>query len=57
MALLRISAPVGFGNLHLGPALFGFLAHNPGVDLTLDVDDRFVDVVREVRRGNLARPG
>jgi DNA-binding transcriptional LysR family regulator len=44
---LRISAPVGFGNLHLGPALFGFLAQNPGVDLTLDVDDRFVDVVKE----------
>jgi len=47
MGPLRISAPVGFGNLHLGPALFGFLAQNPGVDLTLDVDDRFVDVVRE----------
>jgi DNA-binding transcriptional LysR family regulator len=44
---LRISAPVGFGNLHLGPALFGFLAQNPGVDLTVDVDDRFVDVVKE----------
>jgi DNA-binding transcriptional LysR family regulator len=44
---LRISAPVGFGNLHLGPALFGFLVQNPGIDLTLDVDDRFVDVVRE----------
>ena len=26
---LRISAPVGFGNLHLGPALFSFLAQNP----------------------------
>ena len=26
---LRISAPVGFGCLHLGPALFGFLAANP----------------------------
>jgi len=44
---LRISAPVGFGNLHLGPALFSFLAQNPSVDLTLDLDDRFVDVMKE----------
>ncbi|MGH7939199.1 MAG: LysR family transcriptional regulator [Bryobacteraceae bacterium] len=26
---LRISATVSFGSLHLGPALFGFLARNP----------------------------
>lgn len=44
---LRISAPVGFGNLHLGPALFEFLAQNPGLELTLEVDDRFVDVIAE----------
>lgn len=44
---LRISAPVGFGNLHLGPALFGFLARYPAVEMTLEVDDRFVDVVGE----------
>ena len=44
---LRISAPVGFGNLHIGPALFGFLSQHPGLDLTLDVDDRFVDAVKE----------
>jgi DNA-binding transcriptional LysR family regulator len=44
---LRISAPVGFGNLHLGPALFSFLTQHPGIELTLDVDDRFVDVVGE----------
>jgi DNA-binding transcriptional LysR family regulator len=42
---LRISAPVGFGNLHLGPALFGFLARYPDIEMTLEVDDRFVDVV------------
>jgi len=44
---LRISAPVGFGNLHLGPALFGFLARYPALEMSLDVDDRFVDVVGE----------
>jgi DNA-binding transcriptional LysR family regulator len=44
---LRISAPVSFGSLHLGPALFGFLAKNPGIELTLELDDRFVDVMGE----------
>ena len=44
---LRISAPVGFGTLHLGPALFGFLAQNPGVELTLELEDRFVNILAE----------
>jgi DNA-binding transcriptional LysR family regulator len=56
---LRISAPVGFGNLHLGPALFGFLTRYPAVEMTLEVDDRFVDVIGEgydavVRHGPVA---
>lgn len=42
---LRISAPVSFGTLHLGRALFPFLQANPGIRLALDLDDRFVDVV------------
>lgn len=40
---LRLSAPVSFGILHLGPALYVFLNENPGIDLTLELDDRFVD--------------
>jgi DNA-binding transcriptional LysR family regulator len=40
---LRISAPVSFGALHLGPALFPFLKRNPSIELTLDLDDRFVE--------------
>jgi DNA-binding transcriptional LysR family regulator len=44
---LRISAPVSFGILHLGPALYGFLAKNPAIDLTLELDDRFVDIVAD----------
>jgi DNA-binding transcriptional LysR family regulator len=44
---LRISAPVSFGSLHLGPALFGFLAKNPRVELTLELEDRFVDIMGE----------
>jgi DNA-binding transcriptional LysR family regulator len=41
---LRISAPVSFGYLHLCPTLYPFLKEHPGIDLTLDLDDRFVDV-------------
>jgi DNA-binding transcriptional LysR family regulator len=53
---LRISAPVSFGILHLGQALFGFLAKDPGIELILELDDRFVDILGEgydaiVRRG------
>jgi DNA-binding transcriptional LysR family regulator len=44
---LRVSAPVSFGSLHLGPALFGFLEKNPGIELTLELDDRFVDMLGE----------
>jgi DNA-binding transcriptional LysR family regulator len=44
---LRISAPVSFGKLHLGPALFAFLEKNPGIDMTLELDDRFVDILAE----------
>lgn len=56
---LRISGPVSFGSLHLGPALFGFLAKYPEIELTLDLDDRFVDIVSEgydavVRHGPIA---
>jgi DNA-binding transcriptional LysR family regulator len=40
---LRISAPVTFGRLHLGPALYPFLARHPDIELTLDLDDRRVD--------------
>jgi DNA-binding transcriptional LysR family regulator len=39
---LRISAPVTFGRMHLGPALLPFLAAHPAVELTLDFDDRRV---------------
>lgn len=40
---LRLSAPVSFGTLHLGPALFPFLRDNPGIDLTVELSDHFVD--------------
>lgn len=41
---LRLSAPVTFGRLHLGPALYPFLSDHPEIEMTLDLDDRRVDV-------------
>ena len=39
---LRISVPVSFGILHLSPALNSFLKYNPRIELSLDLNDRFV---------------
>ncbi len=44
---LRIAAPVTFGRLHLGPALYPFLADHPGIALTLELDDRRVDAAAD----------
>ena len=44
---IRLSAPVTFGHMHLGPALYPFLADNPGIALTLDLDDRRVSAAAE----------
>lgn len=41
---LRLSAPVTFGRLHLGPALYPFLLQNSALEVSLDMDDRRVDV-------------
>ncbi|UZF93326.1 LysR family transcriptional regulator [Bosea sp. NBC_00550] len=48
---MRIAAPVTFGRMHLGPALYPFLAANPGIELTLDLDDRRVDIASGVHDG------
>ena len=55
---LRISAPVTFGRMHLGPPIYKFLAQNPAIELTLDLDDRRVDAAADgydavVRNGPL----
>lgn len=57
--LLRINAPVTFGNLHLAPLWPRFLAEHPKVSLDLTLNDRVVDLVDEgydlaVRITNLA---
>ena len=56
---LRISAPVSFGMLHLGRVLHPFLIANPGIQLDLELDDRFVDIAAGgfdavIRHGNVA---
>ena len=58
---LRIAAPVTFGRLHLGPALYPFLARHPRIELTLELDDRRVDAAADgydavVRHGAVAEP-
>lgn len=40
---LRIAAPRGFGDTHLGPALYDFMERHPEVSATVDFDDRLVD--------------
>lgn len=56
---VRISAPAGFGRLHVAPLVMRYLDANPEVTVHLDLSDRVVDVVNEgidcaVRIGALA---
>ena len=43
---LRITAPMSFGILHVAPALAAFAAQYPELEVALDLDDRFVDLVQ-----------
>lgn len=45
--LLRISASVAFGTLHIAPALPAFLARHPDVRIDMTIGDRFVDLADE----------
>ncbi len=40
---LRIAGPRGFGDLHLGPALYSLMERYPDVSITADFDDRIGD--------------
>jgi DNA-binding transcriptional LysR family regulator len=56
---LRVSAPMSFGILHLAPAIPLFLARCPEVELDLNLNDRYVDLIDEgldlsIRVGRLA---
>ena len=44
---LKVSAPMSFGILHLGPALAEFSRANPAVSLEVKLEDRFVNLVEE----------
>jgi len=44
---MRLSAPVTFGRMHLGPALWPFLQKHPDITLNLDLNDRRIDVASE----------
>ncbi len=45
--VLRINAPLTFGNLHLAPLWSRFIAANPKVALDITLNDRVVDLVEE----------
>jgi len=42
---LRISAPTSFGRLHVAPRLKDFLDRFPRIELSLDLDDSFIDLL------------
>lgn len=43
---LAISAPMSFGIRHLSPVLAEFARRHPDLEMVIDYDDRFVDLVR-----------
>ena len=44
---LRVSAPMSFGILHLGPAMADFAGAYPEITLDVRLDDRFVNLVED----------
>lgn len=57
--LLRLSAPMTFATLHLGPVIPAFMQRHPEVVVELELNDRTVDLIGEgydmaVRIGTLA---
>lgn len=42
---LRITAPMSFGTMHLGPVLAAFARSHPELELALDLDDKIIDLV------------
>ncbi len=45
--VLRVNAPMSFGQLHLGPVLSDFLDRYPGVHVDMTMTDRRIDIVEE----------
>jgi DNA-binding transcriptional LysR family regulator len=47
VGMLRVSAPVSFGLLHLAPLWARFMEQHPELELDINLSDRIVDVVDE----------
>ncbi|HYC05062.1 MAG TPA: LysR family transcriptional regulator [Azospirillaceae bacterium] len=45
--LLKVAAPMSFGMLHLAKAVADFLETYPEIELAMELNDRFVDLVEE----------
>lgn len=45
--VLKLSAPTGFGRMHVAPHLQKFMQANPHLQLNIELSDRFVDVIAE----------
>jgi DNA-binding transcriptional LysR family regulator len=44
---IRIAAPLSFGLQHLGPVLVRFMQQHPAINVTMDFNDRQIDLVAE----------
>lgn len=44
---LRVNAPMSFGILHLAPAVAEFLERYPSIEIEMDLNDRYVDLIDE----------
>ena len=47
--VLKLTAPVAFGTLHIAPALPAFLAQYPQIQIDLTISDRFFNAPRKAR--------
>lgn len=45
--VLKITASVAFGTLHVAPAIPDFLARHPGLGVDMTINDRFADLAEE----------
>lgn len=44
---LRLNAPVSFGRLHLAPAIVAFVQRYPAIEIDVDLNDRYVDLLED----------
>ncbi|HYG88192.1 MAG TPA: LysR family transcriptional regulator [Azospirillum sp.] len=44
---LRVNAPLSFGLLHLTPAIADFMQRFPAIEIDIDLNDRYVDLIDE----------